>query len=272
MPELPEVETVKRGLENVLKGAKISSVTLKRSGLRVPFPPGFAKSLKGRTITSITRRAKYLIFHLDSPQVLIVHLGMSGRFSSYNHSVPLTRHDHVIFTLSDDRVLIYNDARRFGIMTLADSESITENVLFSHLGPEPLEKGFSTAYLKSQLAKRKGPIKPALMDQSLVVGVGNIYACEALFLAGIAPQKPSSEVTDKAGAIINSIRKVLNEAIESGGSSLRDFYQISGETGYFQHHFNVYGRRGKPCYSCGTAIHTIKQAGRTTFFCPTCQK
>jgi formamidopyrimidine-DNA glycosylase len=176
-----------------------------------------------------------------------------------------------VFELDDGRMVIFNDARRFGLMALADRQSLETHPLFAHLGPEPFSKAFSTAYLKEALLRRKGPIKPVLMDQSLVVGVGNIYASEALFLAHIDPRRPAQEVADQSAAIIRAIRQVLKDAIASGGSSLRDFVHITGDVGYFQHKFNVYGYKGKPCHACGTAIVALKQAGRTTFYCPHCQ-
>lgn len=272
MPELPEVETVRTGLEKALKGAKIASVTLRRKNLRVDFPPGFGRKLAGRSIAAITRRAKYLLFHFDSDDVLIAHLGMTGRFSVDAGGAPPGAHDHVVFRLQDGRDVTYNDARRFGLMTLAKRDVLERHPLLAALGPEPLDGGFSAAYLQKELLKRKTPVKVALMDQQLVVGVGNIYASEALFLARIDPRKPAVSVADRAKPIIASIRKVLGDAITSGGSSLRDFVHVSGESGYFQHHFNVYGRKGEPCFRCGTPIAAIRQGGRSTFFCADCQR
>ncbi len=182
------------------------------------------------------------------------------------------KHDHVIFTFEDGRTLIYNDPRRFGLMIVVKSDDLIKHPLLADLGPEPFSESFNAAYLKKQLAKRKIPLKPALMEQKLVVGVGNIYASEALFLAGIDPRKPSMEASANVSDIIKRIREVLNAAIDSGGSSLRDFVHISGDTGNFQHNFKVYGRSGKSCHSCKTTIQTIRQAGRATFFCPSCQK
>lgn len=272
MPELPEVETVRRGLGGALPGVVIKSVKLRRAGLRVPFPKGFAAALAGRRIVSIGRRAKYLLFHLDSGDVLIGHLGMSGRFSLL--AAPpekFAAHDHAVFYLNDGRCLIYNDARRFGLMTLAKEKTLASHRLLAALGPEPLGKDFSAAYLKKALLQRKGPVKPVLMDQSLVVGVGNIYASEALFIAGVSPFCLAAQAAEKTPALVSAIRRVLREAIASGGSSLRDFVQLSGETGYFQHCFQVYGREGQPCLSCRAPIQAVRQAGRTTFFCPSCQ-
>ena len=273
MPELPEVETVCRGLKTSLTGTCIKNLQLRRKDLRTPFPANFAQKLAGRRIKNITRRAKYLLFELDNGLVLIAHLGMTGRFS-VNPKAPKTyaTHDDVIFTLDDNRVVIYNDARRFGVMDIAAANALPSHPLLSHLGPEPLEKTFSPAYLKSALSKRKAPIKPVLMDQELVVGVGNIYASEALFLAGISPLTPAHKVADKAPLLIKCIRKVLQDAITSGGSSMRDFLHVSGEAGYFQHQFNVYGREGEGCTTCKTPITAITQAGRSSFYCATCQE
>lgn len=273
MPELPEVETVVRGLRQSITGQKITHVTLRRKDLRAPFPAGFANAVQGGVIEEISRRAKYIIFRLDNGMSILAHLGMSGRFSVLP-GLPnrYEKHDHAVFVLGDGRALIFNDARRFGIMTFVKSSELADHPLLAHLGPEPFSKTFSPAYLKAQLLKRKAPIKPVLMDQELVVGVGNIYASEALFLSKIDPRKPASAVASSAASIIKSIRAVLEDAIESGGSSLRDFVHIGGEAGYFQHHFNVYGRKGKPCVRCKTPIGAITQAGRTTFFCPKCQR
>jgi formamidopyrimidine-DNA glycosylase len=272
MPELPEVETVRRGLEQALKGAIIKKVTLRRRDLRIPFPADIAKKLEGRRIKSIRRRAKYLLFDFDSDDVLIAHLGMTGRFSVETKAPKrFSKHDHVVFELSDGRIALYNDARRFGLMTLCKASKIAEHELFVHLGPEPLEDSFSVKYLTSALAKRKAPIKTVLMDQEVVVGVGNIYASEALFLSGVDPRKPAAKAAGKAKQMVDSIHKVLGDALASGGSSLKDFLHVSGESGYFQHQFNVYGRNGKPCVSCSKPVEMIRQAGRSTFYCKHCQ-
>ena len=272
MPELPEVETVRCGLEQNLKNTTIKKVTLRRKNLRIPFPELFSEMLEGQPITAIARRAKYLLFYVGKETVLIAHLGMSGRFSVENkRPAAFLPHNHVVIELTDGRALIYNDARRFGLMTLAQRDTLNEHPLLSELGPEPLEKDFSAQYLKKELLKRNAPIKSTIMDQQLVVGVGNIYASEALFLVGIAPQKPAKSLANRSNDLVKAIRKVLGDAIASGGSSLRDFVQVSGETGYFQHHFNVYGRAGKPCFKCHTPIRSTRMSGRSTFFCPQCQ-
>lgn len=273
MPELPEVETVRRGLSATLSGATIAKVTLRRKGLRAPFPERMAEILKGRKIERIGRRAKYLLFQLSGGKVLVAHLGMTGRFMVEKKAPSdYAKHDHVIFQLVDGRVVIYNDARRFGLMTVLEKKRLATHALFRELGVEPLSKSFTTAYLRAALETRHAPIKTVLMDQSIVVGVGNIYASEALFLAKIHPKRKASNVAKQATTLILAIRKVLKLAIASGGSSLRDFVQVSGEAGYFQHRFNVYGRRGKPCFYCGIPLRSIRQAGRSSFFCPQCQK
>jgi formamidopyrimidine-DNA glycosylase len=272
MPELPEVETVCRGLSALITGATIKDVTLYRKDLRIPFPKDLSKKLAGRTIKNISRRAKYLLFTLDDESVILAHLGMSGNFSVEKCTPKqLKKHDHLILTLTDKRVVIYNDPRRFGLITWAAAKDIANHPLLAHLGPEPFSKDFSAKYLKAALLSRKAPIKPALMDQELVVGVGNIYASEALFLAGINPEKPAHLAAKKADILVKVIQQVLGAAIESGGSSLRDFLQVSGETGYFQHTFQVYERAGEPCFSCHSPIQATRQAGRSTFYCKRCQ-
>lgn len=273
MPELPEVETVRTGLEATLKGAIIERVSVRRADLRVPFPRGMAQALEGRKILHIGRRAKYLLFMLDSQDVLIVHLGMSGRFLLEEKLPPhFGKHDHVVFQLKDGRVLVFNDARRFGLMTLTKKSKLAIHPLFAGIGPEPLEQEFSPEYLSEALKKRKGPIKTAIMDQSLVAGVGNIYASEALFLAHIDPRTPAHKAAKHAEKLVAAVRQVLKAAIASGGSTLRDFLHITGYKGDFQHLFHVYGRGGKSCPVCDKNIAVIRQGGRSTFFCKTCQK
>lgn len=272
MPELPEVETVRRGLERTVKGKTIRAVQLRRADLRVPFPAGFAEALSGATVEGVSRRAKYLLFSLDNGRTLVAHLGMSGRFSTHGEMPGLKAHDHAVFSFEGGGVLVFNDARRFGLMTLAETRKIALHPLFKDLGPEPLSGDFSAAYLKEQLARRKGPVKPVLMDQKLVVGVGNIYASEALFSVGIDPRTPASKAAARAGELVTAIQGVLEAAIASGGSSLRDFFDADGAAGYFQHRFRVYGREEEPCTTCGAPIRRIAQAGRSTFYCARCQK
>jgi formamidopyrimidine-DNA glycosylase len=273
MPELPEVETVRRGLAAELEGKKILSVELRRADLRTPFPSHFAERLAGRRIERFDRRAKYLIAHLEGGLALIIHLGMSGRMLLHREKPALTKHDHVLFTLSGGWWLVFNDARRFGLMDLAEEQALPQHKLFAGLGAEPLTKAFDGAFLKEQLSGKKAPIKPTLMDQRLVVGVGNIYASEALFKVHVHPKRPAGKVSAKeCEALAVAVKEVLESAIRSGGSTLRDYVRSSGDIGYFQHSFQVYGREEAPCFTCGTSIKRIVQQGRSTFFCPHCQK
>lgn len=273
MPELPEVETVRTALEGAIKDAQIKKVTLRRADLRIPFPPDLPVKLAGSTIQRIERRAKYLLIHLDSGDVMIAHLGMTGRFS-VEAKAPKTfdAHDHLVIHLDDGRCVIYNDARRFGVITLCASKELVKHPLIEHLGPEPLGKEFTATYLKNALKNRSASIKSAIMDQEVVVGVGNIYASEALFLSGILPDRPANTVLESSALLAKNIKKVLRAALASGGSSLRDFYHVSGETGYFQHQFNVYDRAGEACIRCDSSILSVRIAGRSSFFCPSCQK
>ncbi|MDX2113465.1 MAG: bifunctional DNA-formamidopyrimidine glycosylase/DNA-(apurinic or apyrimidinic site) lyase [Alphaproteobacteria bacterium] len=273
MPELPEVETVRRGLEPLITGATIERLTLRRKNLRVPFTPDFAKRVQGATISGIKRRAKYLLFELSHGEVILSHLGMSGRFIVWPDSLPqAAKHDHVIMHFTDGRALVYHDPRRFGLMVLRHEDELAHEPLLASLGPEPLEPGFTAAVLKATLGKKTAPIKQVLMDPQVVVGVGNIYASEALFLSAIHPQRTASSAAKHSESLVRSIRQVLTDAIASGGSSLRDFLQVSGEGGYFQHAFKVYGRAGKACVRCPGTIETVRLAGRSSFYCPKCQK
>ena len=273
MPELPEVETVRAGLAPALEGRTITRLQLNRADLRIPFPPELVTTLEGARITHLRRRAKYLLMQLDRPATAIIHLGMSGRMllhpAAVNH---FDTHDHVAMTLNDGQMLVFNDARRFGLWTLANAKHLNDHPLLAHLGPEPLEKGFTGEYLHQALAKRGAEIKPVLMDQKLVVGVGNIYASEALFGAKIHPQRAANSLSlAECVRLVACIQSVLRAAIVSGGSTLRDFVRSSGDIGYFQHHFAVYGRGSQPCTVCGTPIAQITQAARSSFFCPVCQ-
>lgn len=275
MPELPEVETIKRGLKKSLKGKVIEKVTLRRKNLRIPFPPDFTAKLIGKKIVSIKRRAKYLLIETDKEDCLIIiHLGMSGRLllkDSYPDKPE--KHDHVIIKFTDGNTLIYNDTRRFGLMTLAEKKNIKSHPLFSELGIEPLPEKFNGKILHELIKKKNVPIKNALMDSHLIVGVGNIYACESLFRSHISPLRKAKSITSKQSDLLTkNIKQVLKEAIASGGSSLRDYVHASGEMGYFQHKFSVYGREGKNCPACQGKIKRIKQQGRSTFYCPACQK
>ena len=272
MPELPEVETTRRGLLKAVKGKRIEAVTVRRYDLRSPIPATLAKSLKGRRIVDVRRRAKYLLIDLDNGQILLAHLGMSGSFIVVKAAdyAPKT-HDHVIITLETNRLMIFNDPRRFGVIDLIKKGQESSHALLKHLGPEPFSDDFSLAYLSAQLMRRAGAIKPVLMDQKLVVGVGNIYASEALHLCGFHPSTPAHKLAKHTLAIIDAIRVTLEAAIQSGGSTLRDYVGAQNEGGYFQHHFQVYGRDGQPCFRCSEFIETSIHAGRSTYWCPNCQ-
>lgn len=271
MPELPEVETVCRGLAVALEGRRLSAVQVRRPDLRLPFPPDFAERLTGRVITRISRRAKYMCWHLNDGWVVLCHLGMSGRMLvGPRDDTPLGKHDHVVIDTEDDSRVIFNDPRRFGLMDMVTEEGLYGHRLLASLGPEPLDDAFTPEVLSAALAGRSGPIKPALLDQKLVVGIGNIYASEALFRAGISPTRVASTVAGKlAKKLVPAIKDVLREAIAAGGSSLRDHRQPSGELGYFQHAFAVYDREGQPCPGCDCAqgIRRITQMGRSTYYC-----
>jgi formamidopyrimidine-DNA glycosylase len=283
MPELPEVETVRRGLEPAMAGRIIKKVVLHRDGLRVPFPTDMAKILAGRTVTKLTRRAKYLLIHIGGGggNILIVHLGMSGQLtivpdiSAYQPR----KHDHMIISLDSGAGIVFNDARRFGMVMLSPAASIEAHAAFDGMGPEPLPQDFTGKILRDKFSSKKTPVKVALLDQRVVAGVGNIYASEALFEAGISPLRKSSSIKPaEAERLAGAIRSVLTRAIASGGSSLRDFRQAGGELGYFQHSFAVYDHEGDPCPRCKggakkkAVIKKIVQGGRATYHCPVCQK
>lgn len=276
MPELPEVETVCKGLARVLPGRKISAVTQNRKDIRIPFPREFTK-IAGRKVTAIARRAKYILVHLDDGRTLIVHLGMSGRLLIHHKDNPHKpgKHDHFILFMNDGTSIVFNDPRRFGLAALAPTEKLQQHKFFTHLGPEPLEKEFSAAYLAKKLQGKKAAIKVAIMDQRVVVGVGNIYASESLFMAGIDPRRAAGSLTPAEIKIfVSCIKKVLKKAVAAGGSSLKDYVQTDGELGYFQHHFAVYGKTGQKCAGCRCdikktgGIHQLVQGGRSTFYCP----
>ena len=293
MPELPEVETVRRGLEPWLRHARIERVRLNRPDLRFPFPPRFAETLEGATITAVSRRAKYLLFHLDRDQIWLSHLGMTGIFrfadrvfkepSRYYEPVPDGKHDHVVMDLTHPSegpmVLIYADARRFGFMDLVHSEQ--DSAYLRDLGPEPLSNGFNAEEMAIRFAGKQAPVKAALLDQRVVAGLGNIYVSEALHRAHILPTRAAGTLVLKSGRpsrrlddLAEGVRTVLTEAIEAGGSTLRDFRAADGGSGYFQHRFAVYDREGEPCPTpmCSGTVARIVQSGRSTFFCPVCQK
>ncbi len=275
MPELPEVETVCRGLEPVLVGHVIARVDLHRKDLRKPFPKALKKIVEGAQVTHITRRAKYILIHLNNGYVLVIHLGMSGRIVFHPRDYKPQTHDHFILHMKNGQQIVLNDPRRFGVVDLVAEDNLESHALFSHLGPEPLANRFSGPVLAAALKGRKTAIKQAIMDQRIVVGVGNIYACEALFMAGISPLKQAGLVkADQAEVLVAAIKKVLQKAIKAGGSTLRDHRQANGELGYFQHSFSVYDCEGQVCGTCGGTrlIKRIVQGGRSTFYCPGCQK
>jgi len=283
MPELPEVETVRRGLAPVLVGQRIAEVRLRRKDLRIPFPPRFAKRLEGRRIERLDRRAKYLLAALDSGETLVIHLGMSGQLTleggkparRYHEREGLGAHDHVLITLEGGRCLLFNDPRRFGLMTLVPTDKLSTHKLFHRLGLEPLDGELTGAALQDLLAKRKTPLKAALIDQSVIAGVGNIYACEALHRARLSPKRLARTLkAESAARLAAAVSEVLAEAVEAGGSTLRDYVRSDGSPGYFQHRFAVYDRAGERCprEGCRGTIRRIVQAGRSTFYCPTCQR
>ena len=280
MPELPEVETVRAGLLPAMEGRVIARAEVNRADLRWPFPPNMAQRLTGARVLALRRRSKYILADLDRGESLLIHLGMSGRMlvsgvmiGDYVHAHPAPqKHDHVVLHMEGGAKVTFNDPRRFGAMDLMDTARAETHPLLVGLGPEPLGNGFDGTYLAARLAGRKTPIKSALLDQRIVAGLGNIYVCEVLHRAGLAPARLAGDVKDAAD-LVPIIRDVLTEAIAAGGSSLRDYRQADGELGYFQHAFAVYGREGQPCLTpnCGAEIARIVQSGRSSFFCPRCQ-
>lgn len=278
MPELPEVETVMRGLEQAVLGLSIETVDQRRKDLRVPFPKDLKKKLEGRCITHFSRRAKYILMHLDDGHIVILHLGMSGRILITENHTP-QKHDHLILHLSGGKQVAFNDARRFGLVYLLREDDMPRHAAFKGLGPEPLGNDFSGPVLEARLKGKKVAIKQALLDQRVVAGVGNIYACEALYESGISPTRAAGTVKgERAEKLCAAIRGVLARAIKAGGSTLRDHRQANGELGYFQHSFKVYDREGGQCSVCDCgpagrgAIRRIVQGGRSTFYCPRHQK
>jgi formamidopyrimidine-DNA glycosylase len=290
MPELPEVETVRLGLQPALEGRTITRAQTRRAGLRIPFPPHFAERLTGRKVLRLTRRAKYLLLELSGGETLVIHLGMSGRMSVYGEGKECKlgqyvyrpaptgagsgKHDHVVLETDAPARIIFTDHRRFGLMTLVETAKLDQHKLFKGLGPEPLGADFDAACLARALKGKKTPIKSALLDQCVVAGLGNIYVCEALFRSGIAPKCQAAKIGPRAAALVGAIKAVLKDALAAGGSTLRDHAQATGDPGNFQHQFLVYGREGEPCTrkNCGGTIKRIVQAGRSTFYCPKCQK
>lgn len=294
MPELPEVETVRRGLAPVLTGARIARVEQRRPDLRFPFPGQFAARLRGRTITGIDRRSKYILLHLSGGEDLVIHLGMTGRLSVTTPEASATtlgdyvyggggdpKHDHAVFHLENGASITYNDPRRFGFMLLIESASLASHPLFKSLGIEPLSGALSAEYIACRAHGRKTDLKAFLMDQRHVAGLGNIYVCEALFRAGLSPLRPASRLAGRTGAanarsraLVSIIQDVLNESISAGGSTLQDYRNTDGKSGQFQEAFRVYGRAGQPCVrpGCDGRVRRSVQSGRSTFWCPKCQK
>lgn len=289
MPELPEVETVRLGLLPAMQGHVLTGVEVRRPDLRIPFPRGFAARIKGRRVRRLWRRAKYILAELDSGETLVIHLGMSGRMSVYAQGKPRKlgnhvydtappgtgsgKHDHVVFDTDAPARIVFNDHRRFGLMTLVETATLEGDRLFRGIGIEPLSRGFTAKFLAAALDGKRTPIKSALLDQRLVAGLGNIYVCEALFRARISPKRLAGSITAaRLGPLVSAIRKVLKDAIAAGGSTLRDHAQATGDPGNFQHQFLVYGREGLPCkLNCPGTVKRIVQAGRSTFYCPKCQ-
>lgn len=283
MPELPEVETVRRGLLPVMEGRLIKAAQVNRPDLRWPLPDRMAPRLTGARVLALRRRSKYLLADLSTGESLLIHLGMSGRMlvsgaqvGAFHHDHPAPqKHDHVVLDIEGGARVTFNDARRFGAMDLVATDRAESHPLLAGLGPEPLGNAFDAAYLASALRGRRTPIKSALLDQRLVAGLGNIYVCETLFRAGISPLRQAGDLTEgQASGLVPIIRQVLDEAIEAGGSSLRDFRQANGELGYFSKHFQVYGREGQPCETpgCAGTIARSVQSGRSSFHCPHCQR
>src|ERR1700692_652621 len=293
MPELPEVETVRRGLQPVMEGSKILKAETRRKDLRFAFQKDFVARLEGQIVTGLGRRAKYLMADLASGDVLLMHLGMSGSFrvitgeenkapGKFHHPRNEDRaHDHVVFQMSSGAAVVFNDPRRFGYMKIIARKAIDDEPLLKGLGPEPLGNEFDAAMLARSCANKKTSLKAALLDQRVVAGLGNIYVCEALYRAHLSPRRLAAtlatrkgEPTDQARRLVPAIYAVLNQAIKAGGSSLRDHRQTSGELGYFQHSFGVYDREGEKCQTagCGGIVKRFTQNGRSTFWCPKCQK
>jgi formamidopyrimidine-DNA glycosylase len=288
MPELPEVETVRQGLAPAMEGARFSAVEVRRADLRWRLPKDFAKRLQGHKVEGLGRRAKYLLAHLSSGEVLLMHLGMSGSFrvgkdtrpGIYHHERSKSAaHDHVVFHMSNGEVVTFNDPRRFGFMKLIPRDKLESEPHLAPLGPEPLGNAFDAAMLAEACAGKKASLKAALSDQRVVAGLGNIYVCEALFRARLSPKRRASTIASRNGgpnaraqALVDAIKAVLQDAIRAGGSSLRDHRRADGSLGDFQHNFQVYDREGEPCPHCHGSVKRIVQQGRSTFFCASCQK
>lgn len=297
MPELPEVETVRRGLQPVMEGALVERVEQRRPDLRFPFPDNFAERLTGRTVTAVSRRAKYLTFHFDSDPILISHLGMSGSFrieddrevaapGVFHHErSKLAVHDHAVFHLKSASGLrsrvVFNDPRRFGFMLFAEAARLAQHPMLAGLGVEPTGNTLDGRLINALFAGKRAPLKAALLDQRLIAGLGNIYVCEALWRAGLSPKRSAGSITsarrqstDRTEMLAQTVREVIADAIAAGGSSLRDYVHADGSLGYFQHRFDVYDREGEPCRreGCKGGVQRIVQSGRSTFYCAACQR
>ncbi len=273
MPELPEVEVVCMGLRPLLQDRRILRVDLLRSGLRYPFPPSMQEKLTGLVFESVSRRAKYIRFHLDHGVMLLWHLGMTGQFHLLNRDMPVTRHEHVRMELDDGNVLCYRDARRFGYAGITTEDALPQHPWFTRLGPEPLGEAFDADYLYRQCRGSRAPIKSILMNATVVVGVGNIYASESLFMSGIHPARKAGNISYKRiEALVAAVKEVLERAIEAGGSTINDFVKADGKPGYFAHQFQVYGREGEQCFCCGGTVRRTVQSRRSSFYCLGCQR
>jgi len=278
MPELPEVETVRRGLAPILENTRIAEARAHAPKLRVDIPKDFNQRLSGNLVTRLTRRSKYILIECEDGLVAILHLGMSGRINIHTAASKhpaRAKHDHITLLTENGDLVVFNDTRRFGLLVFSSVDEIDQHALIKDIGPEPLGNSFHSAHLAAGLAKRKSPIKTSLLDQKLVAGLGNIYVCEALWRAGIAPTRLANTLTTlEVEALVPIIRTILEEAIAAGGSTLKDYAQVSGELGYFQHSFKAYGREGEPCVAkgCQATIARIVQSNRSTFYCPDCQK
>lgn len=276
MPELPEVETVRRALAPAMEDRQILHAHVGRPDLRWPLPDRLASRLEGRVVGGLQRRGKYVLLPLDQGETMLLHLGMSGSIRIHQAQPPIGKHDHIVLTMGSGMAnapeswIVFNDPRRFGWLDLYRGEV---HPMLVDMGPEPLGNSFSADHLVAALAGRKGPIKTALLDQALVAGIGNIYACEALFMAGLSPRRKAGTIRGgRADRLVAAIRSVLASAIEDGGTSLRDHVQPGGEIGYFVQRLTVYGRDGQLCGTCGATIRRITQSGRSSFYCPDCQR
>ena len=271
MPELPEVETTVRGLARVLDGERIARIETRRPDLRRPFPANLVQAMTGTRVTGLARRAKYGLIHTDREDTLVFHLGMSGRWRIEPEA--LDKHDHLVIETGSGARLALNDARRFGSVDLVRTEALDGWGPFAAMGPEPLGEQFTPLHLQRAFRGRAAPIKPLLLDQRIVAGLGNIYVCEALHRSGIRPLKAAGKVTRaRLDRLVPAIREVLAESIAAGGSTIRDYAQPTGELGYFAASWQVYGREGQPCGGCGGAVERVNQGGRSTFWCRRCQR